>query len=337
MPLAALRSLAVVVVAAGALAAPATAQTMGIESFDARIAVAADGSLTVSETIVLVAGAGELRQDLWRDVGTLHDDPVGLPALIDIEVLDARIDGEPAPWRMERQDGSVRIAIVGDGRNLEPGTHVYELAYRTGSVVGLLDGGEGFVWDVTGDKRAYPIQHARTVIAPPPGTSLLGSWIVSAPGVRERVQGGRIASDGAVIFVAPGPLARHEGLSVALAWTPGITARPSLVARLPALAAANPGLLVGVLGLAATLFYYLVVWHRVGRDPRAGTIVPLFEPPAGLSPVAAGYIWHKGFGILFDLEEAFSVALASLATKGFVAIARIDGGLRIDKLRGAHR
>jgi len=30
--------------------------------------------------------------------------------------------------------------------------------------------------------------------------------------------------------------------------------------------------------------YYLVVWWRFGRDPEAGTIIPLFAAPDGLSP-----------------------------------------------------
>lgn len=35
---------------------------------------------------------------------------------------------------------------------------------------------------------------------------------------------------------------------------------------------------------------YDAAWNVVGRDPRPGTIIPLFHPPNGISPALANYI-----------------------------------------------
>ena len=36
---------------------------------------------------------------------------------------------------------------------------------------------------------------------------------------------------------------------------------------------------VGLLALLGLCYFYYVAWQRAGRDPRAGTVVPLFSPP----------------------------------------------------------
>jgi hypothetical protein len=37
------------------------------------------------------------------------------------------------------------------------------------------------------------------------------------------------------------------------------------------------------------LGYYLAPWSAVGRDPKDGAIIPLFQPRAGISPALANY------------------------------------------------
>ena len=42
--------------------------------------------------------------------------------------------------------------------------------------------------------------------------------------------------------------------------------------------------LLGLLSLIGLCAFYYVAWKRAGRDRRAGTVVPLFSPPDGLTP-----------------------------------------------------
>jgi hypothetical protein len=41
--------------------------------------------------------------------------------------------------------------------------------------------------------------------------------------------------------------------------------------------------------------FCFIFWFRYGRDPEKGSIYPLFEPPAGFSPAALGYISNQKF------------------------------------------
>ncbi|HMB77799.1 MAG TPA: DUF2207 domain-containing protein, partial [Kiloniellaceae bacterium] len=72
------------------------------------------------------------------------------------------------------------------------------------------------------------------------------------------------------------------------------------------------------------LAFYCAVWLRVGRDPAAGTIMPRYRPPEGLSPAATRYIMEMGYD-----SKAFAAALVSLAVKGRLTIEQDDGTYRL--------
>ncbi len=48
-------------------------------------------------------------------------------------------------------------------------------------------------------------------------------------------------------------------------------------------------------GLIGLLGYFFLAWKRAGRGPRAGTVVPLFTPPDGLSAAAMRYVKEMGY------------------------------------------
>jgi uncharacterized membrane protein YgcG len=78
---------------------------------------------------------------------------------------------------------------------------------------------------------------------------------------------------------------------------------------------------VGALGLLAVLAFYYIAWHRAGRDPRPGTVVPLFSPPDDLSPAGMRYVVEEGAD-----NRAFAAALVDMGVKGHIKISEEDGG-----------
>ena len=72
--------------------------------------------------------------------------------------------------------------------------------------------------------------------------------------------------------------------------------------------------------------YYLYAWDRVGRDPGAGTIVPLFAPPQGFSPAAAHFVLNLGFD-----DKEFAAAIVDMAVKGILKIEDRDGDFYLTK------
>jgi hypothetical protein len=80
-------------------------------------------------------------------------------------------------------------------------------------------------------------------------------------------------------------------------------------------------------GLLLVFGYYLFAWTAVGRDPRGGTIIPLFHAPSGVSPALANYV-HK-WGLGRNLWRAFTAAALSLAVRGLILFDEKDGGLTL--------
>ena len=87
---------------------------------------------------------------------------------------------------------------------------------------------------------------------------------------------------------------------------------------------------------SASSAYLVYAWSRVGRDPRPGTVVPIFSPPDDLTPAAMRYIVEQKFD-----NRAFAAALVDAAVKGHVRLVEDDGGFfggserRIERLRHA--
>ena len=90
----------------------------------------------------------------------------------------------------------------------------------------------------------------------------------------------------------------------------------------------NNGLpaLMGVLGLAALLTYYYLIWARVGRDPPGRIAIPEYESPKGQSPASMRYLMRMSYD-----NECFAAAVLSLAVKGYLRIHQDAGILGIGR------
>lgn len=106
-----------------------------------------------------------------------------------------------------------------------------------------------------------------------------------------------------------------EGLTIAVAWPKGIVQALTKEERASRIVEDNDRLKVALAAFVVVLAYYLIVWYRVGRDPEAGAIVPLFEPPKGMSPAASRYLMNMKYD-----DKVFSSAIVSLAVKGALSI-----------------
>jgi hypothetical protein len=72
------------------------------------------------------------------------------------------------------------------------------------------------------------------------------------------------------------------------------------------------------------LLYYVIIWLRVGRDPKPGTVVPCYEPPAKLSPAAMRYVRTAGSD-----GKSLAAVLVDLARHRRIAIAPNQGGYTV--------
>jgi len=88
--------------------------------------------------------------------------------------------------------------------------------------------------------------------------------------------------------------------------------------------------LAGSAGLGILFFYYIIVWAKVGKDPKKGTIIPRFEPPESFTPAAARYVMRMGYD-----HKIFAAAVVSMAVKKYLTIAEKDDVFTFSKVGSA--
>src|SRR5690606_16157464 len=120
-----------------------------------------------------------------------------------------------------------------------------------------------------------------------------------------------VDDDGRAWIETTSLLPPRMGLTVVVTFPKGVVAKPGFTQRLGWFGRDNrreAALAIGTLLLAGFL---LVQWLRVGRDPKRGTIVAEYDPPDGLSPAAARYVWRMEYD-----DRCFAADAVELAVRG---------------------
>jgi uncharacterized membrane protein YgcG len=214
--------------------------------------------------------------------------------------------------------------------SVPPGEHVYSIRYRTTRQLGFFKDFDELYWNATGNGWVFPIEVAEARIRLPQPvpfgrravyTGIQGSTAGNAEVVSE--------APGEIVFRTTAPLAPTEGLTVAAAWEKGVVTPPPPPSASRLWLQDNGPPAAGALALLAVLAYYFHAWRRAGRDPKPGTIVPIFTPPDGLSAAAMRYITEMGAD-----SRAFAAALVELGVGGHLKLSEEEGGFfRRDKTR----
>jgi hypothetical protein len=124
-----------------------------------------------------------------------------------------------------------------------------------------------------------------------------------------------------ITFETTRMLAPREGLTVAVGFPKGIVAEPGGSTRFLWGLWDNLAVLILAVAAVGTGTYYYTTWDRVGRDPEKGLVIPMFTPPAGLSPAAVSYVHFQGFAAAGGSAlRAFIAALMALAVKRLIEI-----------------
>jgi len=314
--------------AAAALVAPVRAAEE-IRLFESAIEIAPDGELTVTETIQVKAEGQQIRRGIFRDFPDTFEDAEGRVRRNGFDLLSVTRDGQLDDSRIERGSGFLRIYIGNEDVLLEPGVYTYRIRYRTDRQIRRFDDHDELYWNVTGTEWMFPILKARAEVRLP-GNAVADdtTWFTGGYGSQERnARATRLDGGHRVLFETTRPLGPREGLTIAVKFAKGAVAPPSGARKLGWFLRDHAAALISAVGLALVLLYYLWAWHKVGRDPPKGIVVPRWDPPEGVSPALTHYIWHKGLkGKGFP---AISAAAVSLAVKGKVRLDRTDSDLTI--------
>ena len=291
-----------------------------ILSFNSRIVVHADASLTITETIRARATGDQIKRGIFRDLPVGYEDRSGNTLGTTYRIVSVTRDGQPLSYFTENRSGYLRIYLGSRDALIEPGAYTFVLTYRTENQVGYFRDFDKIYWNVTGDEWAFPINQAEASVELPPGGRVLQRAAYTGPkGATGQDFTSSTDANGNASFRTTRVLKPGEGMTIAVGWPKGLVHEPSAEEKAARRAGNSLSSIVALVGLLLVLAFYLYAWNRVGRDPKAGTAAPRATPPEGFSPAAVRYVYNMGFD-----DRAFAVAVVNMAVKGYIGIN--DGG-----------
>ena len=287
-----------------------------ITRFISDVDVQRNGDLIVTESIQVQAEGRTIRRGILRDFPTSYARTDGSRVEVGFEVQSVARDGAAEHYVTERMDNGVRIRIGSADHLLNTGLHNYVIKYRTTRQIGFFDNFDELYWNATGTGWTFPIDFAEARITLPERVEFKQTALYTGP------QGAR-GKDARIVEQAPGRIVFRttkglpvaNGLTVAAGWQKGVVASPTQAQKIDALLQDNPGVQYATLGGAGIILFYGLAWLMVGRDPRRGTIIPLFAPPEGMSAAAVRYVENMNFD-----NRVFTAAIVGLGVNGHLKL-----------------
>ncbi len=271
-----------------------------VESYEAAYELASDGTLLVTEVLVVDLPPG--KRGIFRIFDTV--DPRRPDVSHPVEVLSVTRDGAREPWTWTGSAAGTATARIGDEDvYLGPGEYTYRIVSRTtGALEPVRDGDTSTAawwWDVVGSGWAMPMESVRvkaSLPAPPQGVECVEG--IDTP-CTARVEGNFFS-------VETGPLDPFSPVTTRATFPPGALPLPP-----GGVGGWTPWLVLAAALAAAGLG--VALWFATReRDP--GFPV-LFEPPAGVGPAT-------GFRVLAeeDSSDDLQATLFELGGRGVVGL-----------------
>ncbi|MBU1348690.1 DUF2207 domain-containing protein [Patescibacteria group bacterium] len=304
------------VVALAAVLLPSTAfAEEAIRDFSVDATVDSERLLRVTETITYDFGDEE-RHGIYRYIPTQFVRN-GVDYDYRIKVVDVTMDGEPATYVSSGGSGQVCVKI-GDADVTITGPHTYAITYETDRAVTFFDDHTELYWNVTGNEWAIPIEASDFTLTLPADiapSDIRTACFIGLYGSTE-ASCDTAVSGRDVMFVSTRELDTAEGLAVVIGIPNGIILPPTTMERLLMFLADNYAAFVPILALIVMW----LLWKRKGRDPKLGTVIPLYEAPRGLLPAEIACARRDGC----VPSRAVTATIIDLARRGYLHI-RYEG------------
>ena len=300
-----------------------------ILAYHSNIEVNPDRSMIVTETIRVRAEGNKIKRGIYRDFPTRYTDHYGNDYRVGFQVLSVQRDGKAESYHQEDLANGIRTYIGRSNYFLPQGEYTYTIMYRTTKQLGFFADFDELYWNVTGNGWDFPIDKASAEVRLPQYVAPAELRLAAYTGYQGRKGQDYqkfITEQGLVNFESTRSLSPREGLTIAVGWPKGIIQAPTAAELRAEYFQDNKTGLISV-GIVLVMFvYYLFVWHRVGRDPASGTIIPLYTPPKGYSPASMRYINNMGYD-----DKTFSTAIINLAVKGLLRIEQLAEGYQLTR------
>lgn len=266
-----------------------------IISFDSLIQPQYDGSMIVTEKIIVYHEGIKIRRGIYRDLPTKQGEQYEL-----IQVLR---NNNHEPSFVEKRSGYYRINTGDDTFLPHPSTSEFTIKYKVWNIPKSYHDYDEIYWNVTGDKWSFPIEHVTAKIELPEKVSIIQQ--ASYIGKKGSVEPAQYQGKGKYV-------GRHltlgEQLTIAVGYTPGIIAVTSVPEQ------SNKWLYAYLVYVSLMIW----IWHKKGRDPNQKAIMPQFEPPKDITAAQAACIHNKGIR-----ENILAISYIQMITSHFLKVSII--------------
>ena len=297
-----------------------------IVSWDSDIAIHQNGSMLVTEELMVKAEGVEIRRGIVREFPTKYYNSLGLRYNVGFAVKQVLLDGYPVAYKTADAINGVRIFIGKQDEYVRPGIHVYTITYETNRQLGFFDTHDELYWNVTGQGWSFAIEAVQARIHIPQ-TMLNGQSVAreslhvegytGAYGSKGRDCVASFDENGVAHVSATRLLNPHEGLTVVVTWPKGIVQQ-----RSPAwdYMRDNLHLLILLLALLCVCCWYLWSWYATRRAIKYGAVIPLFYPPGGADPGVLRYVLKMRYQ-----NKCLASMIVHMAVRGFLTIEHVKG------------
>ncbi len=287
-------------------------ETDRILSFHSDIKVHSDGRIIVDEQIEVYNGNGvarssndEIQRGIRRSFPTRYKTAKGFNSSTGFRVLSVTVNGDREIYELKKAPNGVDMYIGNPVVNLDKGVYTYGITYETERQLIFHNQKDELYWNVNGNGWSFSCDSISALIQFPKNARIMESaCYTGVQGSASTSCRSRILSDSSIFFSAIGSLMPFEGLTIAASVEKGVVSPPSQLQN--AWQWTKDNLIVPVMGLFVLLFlfFHFRHWWKVGRDPRGGTVIPRFAPPAGFSPADAGYLYRQAYS-----EDLFAASV----------------------------
>jgi uncharacterized membrane protein YgcG len=294
--------------------------------FHSDIHLLTDGQIRVKEKIKVANFNGGqnnlIQRGITRDFPTSYCSSWGVLYDVPFTIHSITRNGQEEDYHTKSLSNGIRILCGRSDKILPEGIYEYTIEYTTSRQLKFHKDREEFYWNVTGNGWLFTIDEASgTIYSPrdivPTDISVYTGKQGSKNANAKVTQNGKSP----IHVVTTKRLEPEEGLTLSASYPKGTFSQHATKEWLQ-LIQDNTFLCIVILFFLLHAILLYLHWHKVGRDPKKGVIIPQFEPPQGLSPAAMGYIHHQKFKDIF-----FSAALIDLAVRRKISIDVSRSGL----------
>jgi len=297
--------------------APSFAQVRNwrITDFHDSIAIAADGTVLVSEKITL-AFVGEWH-GIHRTIPIEYPGADGSNYTLFLKIISVTDENGSKLKYDSSKHGAYRDLKIYIPSAVDT-SRVVNLDYKVQNGVRFFgsnssDSYAEFYWNVTGNDWPVPIDHVSAFVTLPENAAggLRAQAFTGAYGSKQSDATAEV-NGATVTFETTRPLPMRGGATIDIYIPHEVIKAPSAFTKLIWFLGSNPIVLLPLFTLAAMF----ALWHSVGRDPDPGvSVAPQYEPPKGICPAEAGTLVDDSIH-----PRDITSTIVDLAVRGYLKI-----------------